>query len=109
MYDNGFRAVDGMSLTMYSGQIFALLGHNGAGKTTTISMLSGLFDHTGGSAEAYGIDVFNEMDEFRKILGVCPQHNVLFSQLTTAEHIDIFLTFKGFTGDRQAAIDEVIQ
>jgi ATP-binding cassette subfamily A (ABC1) protein 3 len=37
-------AVNNVSLTMYSGQIFALLGHNGAGKTTTISMLTGLIE-----------------------------------------------------------------
>ena len=41
-------AVNGTSLTMYSGQIFALLGHNGAGKTTTISMLTGLIPPTAG-------------------------------------------------------------
>jgi ATP-binding cassette, subfamily A (ABC1), member 3 len=37
-------AVNNLSMTMYSGQIFALLGHNGAGKTTTISMLTGLIE-----------------------------------------------------------------
>lgn len=42
---------------MYTGQIYALLGHNGAGKTTTISMLTGLLDITEGSATAYGLDV----------------------------------------------------
>ena len=41
-YANGFRAVDGVNVRMYEGQIFALLGHNGAGKTTTISMLTGM-------------------------------------------------------------------
>jgi ABC-type multidrug transport system ATPase subunit len=35
-YSNGYKAVDGINLRMYEGQIFALLGHNGAGKTTTI-------------------------------------------------------------------------
>jgi len=35
-------AVNNLDLTMYNGQIFALLGHNGAGKTTTLSMLTGL-------------------------------------------------------------------
>lgn len=38
------QAVRGVDLTMYSGQIFALLGHNGAGKTTTLSMLTGLLE-----------------------------------------------------------------
>ena len=57
---------------MYNGQIFALLGHNGAGKTTTLSMLTGLLQPSSGKAEVFGIDIFKNMDEFRKILGVCP-------------------------------------
>jgi len=75
---------------MYSGQIFALLGHNGAGKTTTISMLTGLFGASGGNAEAFGIDLLNNQDEARSIMGVCPQHNVLFPTLTPEEHFEIF-------------------
>ena len=43
---------------MYSGQIFALLGHNGAGKTTTISILTGLIEPTKGHAEVFGINIF---------------------------------------------------
>ena len=53
------RAVDGTNLTIYNGQIFALLGHNGAGKTTTISMLTGLLEPTAGTAEVFGLDIFN--------------------------------------------------
>jgi ABC-2 type transport system ATP-binding protein len=41
-------AVKGVDMTMYNGQIFALLGHNGAGKTTTISMLTGLIEPSSG-------------------------------------------------------------
>ena len=67
---------------MYHGQIFALLGHNGAGKTTAISILTGLYEPSSGAASAYGIDIFKNMDEFRKNLGVCPQHDVLFERLT---------------------------
>jgi ATP-binding cassette subfamily A (ABC1) protein 3 len=48
------------------------LGHNGAGKTTTISMLTGLFEPSKGKASVYNIDIFEEMDDMRKILGVCP-------------------------------------
>lgn len=80
---------------MYNGQIFALLGHNGAGKTTTISMLTGLIEKTLGSAKVFDIDIFNEMDELRKILGVCPQHDILFDYLTPKEHLQIYAVFKG--------------
>lgn len=89
------RAVDGTSLTMYNGQIFALLGHNGAGKTTTISMLTGLLEPTDGFATVEGLDIFNNMQDFRKHLGVCPQHDVLFEYLTPAEHLRLFSSFKG--------------
>jgi ABC-type multidrug transport system ATPase subunit len=50
---------------MYSDQIFVLLGHNGAGKTTTISMLTGLFGASKGSAEIFGLDMFKDMDSVR--------------------------------------------
>lgn len=90
IYANGFKAVNNLSLTMYSGQIFALLGHNGAGKTTTISVLTGLYSATTGGAQAFGIDLLEDQDEARKIMGVCPQHNVLFPILTPTEHLEIF-------------------
>ena len=64
--------MNGTELTMYSGQIFALLGHNGAGKTTTISMLTGLIEPTKGHAEVFGINIFEQMQEVRMMLGVCP-------------------------------------
>ena len=95
VYDNGVKAVDSLSLTMYKDQIFALLGPNGAGKTSTISMITGLYEATQGSAHIYDINIFEEMDQVREILGVCPQHNVLFDQLTAEEHFEIFCEFKG--------------
>jgi ABC-type transport system involved in cytochrome bd biosynthesis fused ATPase/permease subunit len=49
-YPNGFTAVKDLNVKMYTGQIFALLGHNGAGKTTVISMLTGLLSPTEGEA-----------------------------------------------------------
>ena len=88
-------AVDGVNLKMYKGQIFALLGHNGAGKTTCISMLTGLITSTEGKAKIFDKDLFGEMDDVRKFMGVCPQHDVLFDLLTPEEHLDVFSDFKG--------------
>ena len=53
-YPNGFHAVKGLNVKMYSDQIFVLLGHNGAGKTSTIGMLTGLFRTSYGTANIFG-------------------------------------------------------
>jgi len=90
---------------MYNNQIFALLGHNGAGKTTTISMLTGLLQKTQGSVEVFGKDLFNDMQSVRQMMGVCPQHDVLFDFLTPEEHLAIFYDFKG--GDPAQKEEEI--
>lgn len=85
---------------MYEGQIFVLLGHNGAGKTTTISMLNGFLELTAGKANALGLDIKTEMHLIRKQMGVCPQHDILFDDLTVREHLELFATFKGMDSDK---------
>ena len=86
--------MDGLSLQMYKGQITALLGHNGAGKTTTMSILTGLFTPTSGSAHINGKSILTDMDAIRESLGLCPQHNVLFDRLTVQEHLEFFINLK---------------
>lgn len=58
-------------------------------------MLTGLIEANSGFAEVFGIDIFNKMNEMRKILGVCPQHDVLFEFLTAEDHLRLFSAFKG--------------
>jgi ATP-binding cassette subfamily A (ABC1) protein 3 len=81
-FDNGRKAVKDLNLRIYNDQIFVLLGHNGAGKTTTISMLTGLLEPTSGVIEALGYDLSTDMDAVRKKMGVCPQHDTLYDELT---------------------------
>ncbi|CAE7544491.1 ABCA3, partial [Symbiodinium microadriaticum] len=88
-------AVDGLDMTFYSGQITALLGHNGAGKSTAINMLTGLYPPDEGSAVIQGFDGSQDMYEVRKILGVCPQHDVLQPYMTVEEHLEFFASVKG--------------
>ena len=94
------RAVDHLSMTMYEGQIFALLGHNGAGKTTTLDVLTGSLRETEGEAWAYDTNVLEEKSKFRRILGICPQHDILLSGLTTREHLEMFGILKGLSRPR---------
>ncbi|XP_008052045.1 ATP-binding cassette sub-family A member 12 [Carlito syrichta] len=87
-------AVDNLNLNFYEGHITSLLGPNGAGKTTTISMLTGLFGATAGTIFVYGKDIKTDLDTVRKNMGVCMQHDVLFSYLTTKEHLLLYGSIK---------------
>uniref|UniRef100_UPI0037E6FBBE retinal-specific phospholipid-transporting ATPase ABCA4a n=1 Tax=Semicossyphus pulcher TaxID=241346 RepID=UPI0037E6FBBE len=88
-------AVDGLSINFFESQITAFLGHNGAGKTTTMSILTGMFPPTSGTASIYGHDIRTDMDTVRQSLGMCPQHNILFHHMTVAEHILFYSLLKG--------------
>uniref|UniRef100_A0AAQ4PAU9 ABC transporter domain-containing protein n=1 Tax=Gasterosteus aculeatus aculeatus TaxID=481459 RepID=A0AAQ4PAU9_GASAC len=100
IYKTGKKlAVDGLSMDFYENQITSFLGHNGAGKTTTMSILTGLFPPTSGTALINGYDILTDMDSIRKYLGMCPQHNVLFNDLTVEEHIYFYARLKGRSRD----------
>ena len=96
-FDDGKVAVKNVNINLYKDEIFALLGHNGAGKSTTISMLSGLYEATSGQAIYDNMNILldSNMDIFRSRLGICPQHDVLFEELTVEEHLKMFCVFKG--------------
>ncbi|RHZ08100.1 hypothetical protein DYB26_013866, partial [Aphanomyces astaci] len=80
-------AVNGVDLTMYQDQITCLLGHNGAGKTTLISILTGMIPTTTGNAFFGGHSILDDMNAIRQSLGMCPQHDVLYADMTVQEHL----------------------
>ncbi|KAF0685093.1 Aste57867_22967 [Aphanomyces stellatus] len=92
-------AVHGLNLTMYKNQITCLLGHNGAGKTTLISMLTGMIGASAGDATVRGLSLNNDLDAIRASLGMCPQHDILYPELTVQEHLIFYGKIKGFAGD----------
>lgn len=103
-------AVRDISLNMYEDQITVLLGHNGAGKTTTMSMLTGVLTPTSGTAYVGGHNIRTEMWRVRDSLGLCPQHNVLFDDLTVEEHIYFFSRLKGVSrGQVDCEIQKYVQ
>ncbi|XP_073077021.1 ATP-binding cassette sub-family A member 2 isoform X2 [Manis javanica] len=103
-------ALNRLSLNLYENQVVSFLGHNGAGKTTTMSILTGLFPPTSGSATIYGHDIRTEMDEIRKNLGMCPQHNVLFDRLTVEEHLWFYSRLKSMAQEEiRKEMDKMIE
>jgi len=85
---NGVVAVDSVSFSIESGEIFGLLGSNGAGKTTTISMLSTLLRPTSGSARVNGFEIAKRDDDVRKSIGIVFQDQSLDDELTAYENMD---------------------
>ncbi|ETP45729.1 hypothetical protein F442_07924 [Phytophthora nicotianae P10297] len=98
-------AVHGLDLKLYEGQITCLLGHNGAGKTTVMSMLTGMTRPSSGNAWVRGHSVVTDMRRIRRSLGYCPQHSVLYPDLTVKEHLTFYGRLKGFTNSTELAAE----
>jgi ABC-type sugar transport system ATPase subunit len=88
-------AVKSVSLGLQYGEIFGLLGPNGAGKTTMISILSGLITRTSGVSSVGGYDTESELDFVHQVMGICPQFNLLFDELTVKDHLEFYCRLKG--------------
>jgi ABC-2 type transport system ATP-binding protein len=76
-YDDGFKALKGVSLTIERGEILALLGPNGAGKTTLISTICGMVTPTSGTVTVDGHDTQADYRAARAMIGLVPQEIAL--------------------------------
>ncbi len=81
------KAVDDISFTVNTGEVFGLLGPNGAGKTTTIEILEGLRERDGGDAKVLGFDPWKNGYELHKKIGVIPQEFNFIEKVTPREAI----------------------
>jgi len=81
------KAVDDISFSVNTGEVFALLGPNGAGKTTTIEILEGLRERDGGDAKVLGFDPWKNGYELHKKIGVIPQEFNFIEKTTPREAI----------------------
>ena len=81
------HALNGISLTINSGEIFGLLGVNGAGKTTLSSILATLHPPTSGTVLFQGTSIYENIMQYREALGFCPQKQNLDVHLTVRENL----------------------
>ena len=80
---------------MNKGEVFVLLGHNGAGKSTLINIITGLVAPTHGKVFMMGLDVEADSSQVQQLIGVCPQDDILWDDLTAREHMLLVAAFKG--------------
>lgn len=83
------QALDRVSLSIYEGEIYGLLGVNGAGKTTLIKILTGLLMPDSGSAELSGFNL-SQMNEIHRIISISPQETAIAYNLTVKENLEFF-------------------
>lgn len=82
-----FKAVDNISFTVDSGEIFGFLGANGAGKTTTIRAICGLLNPASGKIAVNGKDVTSDIASIKPHIGYMSQKFTLYNDLTVKENI----------------------
>ncbi|KAI3645060.1 hypothetical protein MP228_011224 [Amoeboaphelidium protococcarum] len=103
---NDKTAVHELSLVVEKGQMLGLLGSNGSGKTSTMKILYGVSPATCGFANIFGMNTQTEMNQIKRNLGVCPQFDLLFPDLTALEHVELFAGIKGL---EKGEIDKVLE
>lgn len=103
-----YHALRGLWVNLAKDQLFCLLGPNGAGKTTAINCLTGISPVTSGDALIHGHSIRSSvgMSNIRRIIGVCPQFDILWDELTGQEHLSLFANIKGLPN---ATISTVVQ
>lgn len=103
-------AIDGVTFAIEEGNVFGLLGCNGAGKSSLLGILTGLFESTSGTAFVAGYDVSKETKHVYRNIGICPQFNILWDQITVREHLLFYARVKGFsTSEEKEAIRDCME
>ena len=97
-----FTAVDGISLSVESGEFYGFLGPNGAGKTTTINAIVGLARTSGGSIRIFGHDNERQWREARRLIGLSPQEFNFDRYLSLRDVLIYAAGYYGLRGKRVA-------
>ncbi len=103
-------AVDGLTISVESGEVFGLLGPNGAGKTTVIKMLTTLLPPTSGNALVAGFDIIHHPSEVRRVIGYVPQLVSADGALTGYENLLIFAKLYDIPrSERESRVREALE
>lgn len=92
-------AVNGLSLSIKSGELFSMLGHNGAGKTTSIKMIVGLLRPSEGTVTVGGYDVVTQTRDAAQLIGYVPDQPYLYEKLSGREFLRFVAEMHGLGPD----------
>lgn len=103
-------AVDNLSFTVERGQVLGFLGPNGAGKSTTMNIITGYISATEGTVTVNGLDVFDEPEEVKKMIGYLPEFPPLYPDMTVREYLAFVADLKKVKKDeRKTMIADVME
>jgi ABC-2 type transport system ATP-binding protein len=110
VYANGVKALNNINLTLSKG-MFGLLGPNGAGKSTLMRTIAALQDPDSGSIQLGDIDVVQQKNELRKVLGYLPQDFGFYPKVSALSLLDHFAVLKGISNkkERKEIVDALLQ
>src|SRR5437899_510667 len=103
------RAVDDISFSFASGQIYGFIGPNGAGKTTTMRILVTLDEPTDGDAFIDGVSVTEEPEKVRRLVGYVPDNLPTHRDMSVHEYLDFYGRAYGLKGRHRAQVLERIE
>ena len=91
----GHTAVDNLSFTVETGQIYGFLGPNGAGKSTTMNIMTGCLAATSGEVKIDGFDIFEDAAQAKRRIGYLPEQPPLYLDRTPKEYLGFVARAKG--------------
>jgi ABC-2 type transport system ATP-binding protein len=94
-------AVNNISFTVKTGEIFGFLGPNGSGKSTTIRMICGILTPTFGEGRVLGYDIYKETERIKQNIGYMSQKFSLYEELTVKENMEFYAGIYGLNSDRK--------
>ena len=100
-------AVDDVSFKVGEGEIVGFLGPNGAGKSTTMNILTGYLSSTSGEAKVGGIDILENPDEAKKLIGFLPEQPPLYIDMTVTEYLNFVYDIKACKLNREKHLEEI--
>ena len=97
VYDNGVRALDGLTMKVPAGSIFGFIGRNGAGKTSSIRIIAGLLPKDSGTLRLFGKEIDMREKDYKREIGFVLDEAMYFDWMSAKEYLNFAGVMYGLT------------